>query len=152
MEEKIKIIDFNREFLLIFEKYKKIIKKILPTSKIYLIGSSAVPMKGKEEIDILIETDNPKEAQRILFKEGFSKGFETDNKIYHMDFRFGIECQIHLVEKGNKWIKRHLDFIKKLQKNHKIRKELEKLKEECDGLTKDEYKKRKNKFIQKYIE
>jgi len=56
--ESIKIVDYDPVYLKIFKKYEKIIKKTLLISRINLNGSMAVPMKGKEEIDILVEVEN----------------------------------------------------------------------------------------------
>ena len=51
-----RIIEPSEEIFKIIEEYKEIISKILPTAKITLIGSFAIPMCGKEEFDLFWES------------------------------------------------------------------------------------------------
>ena len=147
----VKIIDFNPNFLKLFEKYKIIINKCLPKCNIYLIGSMAVPMKWKEEIDILVETEDVIKAHEILSKEGFSQGPIIKNSAFLRDYRFGIEAEIHLVRIGSKKIERTRKFVEKLQNNKELRLKFEEFKEKYSGLTRNEYRKKKEVFLKKYF-
>lgn len=147
--EIIKIVDYDPVYLKIFKKYEKIIKKTLPLSRINLIGSIAVPMSGKEEIDILVEVENIEESQELLSKSKFRKGPVVDGTGYLRDYRFDIECEIHLVKFDDIKVKRTLSLVNKLQTNVFLRKQFEKFKKSCDGISGDEYRKKKNEFLKK---
>ena len=150
--ETIKIVDFNPVFLDIFEKYKKIIHEILSDLHIELFGSAAVPMNGKEEIDILIIADNYKEIQEILSQNGFGKGPIEGTIAYLRDYRFGIEAEFHIMHSKTKKIEQARALVEILKKNPKLRKKFEDFKRSCDGMSREDYRKRKTEFIKKIFE
>ena len=123
-EECIKIIKPSKKIFQIIKKYKKIIKDALPSSKITLIGSFAIPMYGKEEIDLLVETDNVKKAQEIIQEKGlgrFGIGPIVDGEGYcRSKKRYGIICELHIVPKGHKKIKKYLWDLKYLLTNFRV--------------------------------
>jgi len=145
--ESIKIVDYDPVYLKIFKKYEKIIKKTLLISRINLIGSMAVPMKGKEEIDILVEVENIEESQELLFKIKFGKGPIVNGTGYLRDYRFNIECEVHLVKFDDPKVKKTLVLVDKLQKNIFLKKQFEEFKLNCDGISRDEYRKKKRDFL-----
>ncbi len=150
--EKIKIVDFDPDFLNIFDKYKKAIRKIIPELKPELIGSAAVPMKGKEEIDIMIVADNFKEVQEKLSQHGFDKGPVEGKTAYLRDYRVGVEAEFHIVQAGSKKIEIARRLVSILRNNPQLKEAFEKLKEECNGMEREEYKKRKSGFITRILE
>ena len=145
--ETIKIIDYDPVYIKIFEKYEKIIKKTLPISRINLIGSIAVPMMGKEEIDILVEVENIEESQELLSKVKFGKGPIANGTGYLRDYRFNIECEVHLVKFNDSKVKKTLSLVNKLQTNVSLKKQFEEFKLNCNGISRDEYRKKKSKFL-----
>ncbi len=147
--EIIKIVDYDPVYLKIFEKYEKIIKKALLRSRVNLIGSIAVPMLGKEEIDIIVEVENIKESQEVLSKIKFGKGPIVNGTGYLRDYRFNIECEVHLVKFNDSKVKKTLSLVNKLQTNVFLRKQFEEFKKSCDGISRDEYRKRKTDFLKK---
>ncbi|MDD4353224.1 MAG: GrpB family protein [Candidatus Nanoarchaeia archaeon] len=147
----IKIIEPSKEIFQLINNYKKLIKIILPNAKVTLIGSFAVPMCGKEEIDLLIETDNVKEAQKLLGKHGFGIGPIINGEGFCKSNNYGIVCDLHIVSKGHKNIKKYFDVITNLKENPKILKKYEELKKSLDGSTEEFYKKAKNKFLKENI-
>lgn len=151
-ETKVKIIEPSKEIFEVAEDYINLIQKILPSSKITLIGSFAIPMCGKEEIDFLVETDNVLESQKKIEKESGGifgrgpiingEGFSRSKK------RFGIICELHFAPKGHKKINEYLKLIKNLRANSQIVKKYETLKKSLEGETEDIYKKKKSKFLE----
>lgn len=145
MTEYVKIVNFNPEWLDVFENYKTIIAK----AKCTLVGSAAVPMKGKEEIDIIVEVANVEKAQEALHKAGFGKGPIENGVGYARDYRFGIECELHIMLANHPKKMQAVELVKRLQANDKLRLKFEKFKESCDGISREEYRKRKAKFLEK---
>jgi GrpB-like predicted nucleotidyltransferase (UPF0157 family) len=147
----IKILEPSKEIFKLINDYKKLIKSILPNTKVTLIGSFAVPMCGKEEIDLLIETDNVNEAQELLGNHGFQIGPIVKDEGFCKSNKYGIVCDLHVVSKGHKNIKKYFDLIINLKENPKILKEYEKLKWSLEGSNEEIYKKSKNDFLKKLI-
>lgn len=150
-KERVKIIEPSKEIFQIIDYYKKIVKKALPKSKVTLIGSFAVPMCGKEEFDLLVETDDIKKAQHVIKEKGKGR-FGIGPVVRDMGFcrskkRFGIICELHIVPKEYKKSKNHFKIIKKLKSNPELLKKYEDFKRSLDGYTLDRYKKEKNKFL-----
>jgi GrpB-like predicted nucleotidyltransferase (UPF0157 family) len=150
-KEHVKIIDPSEELFKIVDKYIEMIHKILPESKITLVGSLAVPMCGKEEFDLLVEVKNIKQSQLLIeskSKGRFGIGPIVDDVGYcRSKKKFGIICEIHLLKKGHPKIKQCLGLVKKLKLNSKILNQYENLKRSLDGSTEEKYKKEKNKFL-----
>lgn len=152
MTDIVHIKDFDPLLVKIYTRYYKILKKLLPTAKIELVGSAAVPMKGKEEIDILIEVDNLEKSAKVLENNGFERGRTfLPRKAYFNDKKFGIECEFHIHPKGDENAIRIKKFKNKLKTDQKLRKKFELFKQSCEGLTRLEYRKRKTKWIKENI-
>ena len=151
----VKIIEPSEEISELIEFYKKIVKNALPKAKVTLIGSFAVPMCGKEEIDLLVEipkTADIRKAQETIQEKGLGRfgigpivggeeGFCRSKK------RFGIICELHILPKGHKNIKRYLDFPNKLKSKPGLVQKYEELKRSLDGSTEKTYKEEKRKFL-----
>jgi len=125
----VKIISPSEEVYDTFEKYKKIIKSVLPDANILLVGSFAIPMRGKEEFDILIETSDIEETREILVTKGFSKGPIIGEEGFMHCRLYPIMCDARIVKHDSKLIQQYLKLIKRLQENNPLRKEYEELKE-----------------------
>ena len=152
VNELVEIVEFDPSFKKIYETYKKLVKSILPNIELELIGSAAVPMKGKKEIDIMIVVEDIKDIQSKLTKLGFSKGPIEGKTAYMRDYRFGIEVEFHIVQKGSKKIVNARKLVNILRNDGNLRKQFEELKEQYNGLNREEYRKRKSLFIQKILE
>lgn len=147
----IKIIKPSPEIFKIINFYKKLVKNIIPNSKITLIGSFAIPMCGKEEFDLLVETDDVKKTQELIQKKSsgrFGIGPIIDEEGYcRSKKKYGIICELHIINKGNKKIKGYLNLVNKLKLKPNLVKKYEKLKMSLDDSTEDRYKKEKDKFL-----
>ncbi len=142
-----KMVKPKKKYFELFEEYKKIISKILPKAEITLIDSLAIPMLGKKEIDILIETENLEESCDLLTKEFPKRSPIVGNHVYFHDERKDIMVELHLSKKGSKKIKSVKEFIEKLKNNSKLKEKFEKFKLSCDSFSKEEYKKKKSEFM-----
>ncbi|MAG26155.1 hypothetical protein CMI47_11385 [Candidatus Pacearchaeota archaeon] len=156
LNEKVKIIEPSKEIFEIIRYYKKLVKAVLPKSKVTLIGSFAIPMCGKEEFDLLVEVKTDiKEVQGKVSKEGdgrFGIGPINDGEGFcRSKRRYGIICELHIVNPGHKKIKGYLDYVKRLKADPKFVKEFEELKRSLDGLPERVYKEKKLEFLNKYF-
>jgi GrpB-like predicted nucleotidyltransferase (UPF0157 family) len=146
-----KIILHNQDSIEIYRIYKRMIMSKFPKLKIWLIGSAAVPMKGKREIDILIETDNVEKCKNALKKIGFSKGPTIDCVGYLRDYRFHLQGEFHVVGKKSKKTKEYLNFVDNLKKNKKLKNNLEKCKEKYSGHLRKLYRKKRDILLKNKI-
>ena len=108
-------------------------------------------MCGKEEFDLLVEIDDIKRAQELIQEKGagrFGIGPIVDGEGYcRSKKRYGIICELHILPKRHKKIKKYLDLIHKLKSNHSIRRKYEEFKRSLDGVTEEVYKAKKEKFL-----
>jgi len=150
----IKIIEPSKETFELIDFYKKMIQKALPNSKITLIGSFAIPMFGKEEFDLLVEVDEVESSQIIISENSQDRigigpiidgeGFCRSKK------RYGIICELHIVPRNHKKIKKYLGLIDKLKSNPKLVEEYNILKRSLDSSLESEYKQEKSKFLKSH--
>jgi GrpB-like predicted nucleotidyltransferase (UPF0157 family) len=146
-EKKVKIIEPTKKLFDLFNDIKKKLLEVFPSSNVSLIGSLAVPMKGKEEIDILLETDNVEEAQNLLVNKGFSKGPIIDGEGFCENNNYDVVIDLHIVSFGHKRIEVYQRTITKIQDNQELREKYENFKESFNGSSAEKYKKEKNKFL-----
>ncbi|MFH1916331.1 MAG: GrpB family protein [Nanoarchaeota archaeon] len=149
-DEIVRIIPPSPRVIEIYELYTRMIKSALPAAHVRLIGSFAVPMKGKSELDILVETDDVVTAMDALAEHSFSKGPIIDREGYMHCRKYELLCEVHLVRMGDKKIAGYVNLVKTLQKDEHLRKEYEALKESCNGKTKAEYRIAKNAFLREH--
>lgn len=150
--EIIEIIEPSKKVFDLSESVQKKIKKVLPEAKTRLIGSFAVPLCGKKEIDILIEVGDVEQAQEILMKEGFNKGPNIKEEGFCNLKIDGIECDLHILPVGHKKIRQVYDKVTNaLKEDANLRERLANLKRSLNGKTKEEYKKEKSKFYEETI-
>lgn len=151
--KKIEIIEPSEEIFKISNEIQEKIKKILPTSRTRLIGSFSIPLPGKKEIDILIEVEDLKEAKNKLIEEGFSlNNLEIKNEIFLHYKIENVVCDIHLLKFNDKKIKEVYDKVTNyFRENEKERKDFANFKRSLEGISPEEYKKRKSEFLEKTV-
>ncbi|MBT3395078.1 hypothetical protein HOA59_03285 [archaeon] len=147
-ENIVSIIEPTRELSDLFEQIRIKISSLIPGAKIELIGSLAIPMKGKPEMDILIQTEDVEITQDKLSTINFSKGpiIEEEGFCKNRDYKILIE--LHIVPFNHKRIHKYKQLIKLLQENEKLKKSFEKLKLSYEGKSIKEYKVAKNLFME----
>ena len=134
-EEKIKIIGISDKVKNISNQYLKEISELIPESKVELIGAMAVPMKGKEEIDILVKTEDVDFATKVLVKNKYNKGPKINNISYLSDYRKEIEAGIQIMNPNHKMVKVHEKFINFMRENSDLKSKYENLKQQYEGKT-----------------
>ena len=148
----IKIIEPSKGVFELYESFERRIREALPLAKTRLIGSFAVPMCGKSEIDVLVEVKNVEEAQKTLEGIGFSRGPLIDGEGFSRRKEDGIVCELHILNYGAKRISGVYDKVTRILKQNKVlRDQLASLKRSLNGKTEEEYKAAKSEFLKKYI-
>ncbi len=152
LEETVEIVEPSENIFKMSDKMQARIKKILPNSKTKLIGSFAIPICGRKEIDILVEVDNLDEASGILVKNGFKKGSEVKNEIFFSCLEEGFNYDLHVLPHGDSHIRKVYDkVINYFKENEDKRKEFDSFKRSLNGLPAKDYKKRKGEFLEKTV-
>ena len=153
--EKIKIIPYNPKIVVVFDKIKKEIQKVLGKVKVFHRGSTKLKISGQGEIDSYIPV-NSKTFDDYL--EKLIEHFGKVGTVYPLRrARFvkyinGIKIEIFLInEKSADW-KNGLKFEDYLRKHPDALNEYKNLKKSCDGFSFREYYRKKLNFINKILE
>ena len=143
----IKITGFTKTKKEIAKKHISSLKKILLDDKIELIGACAVPMKGKQEIDIMIISLNMKISKNKLIKLRYAEGPLIKRTKYLSKKDKGIKIDVQIMTPENKMINIHRKIIKNLKENSRLKKDYENAKIKFKKGTEEEYKKKKLEWI-----
>lgn len=125
----IELLTHNPKWIELFKKESEFLKTLFPTGEFYHIGSTTIStIKAKPIVDILGAVDDINLAEKIANYEAFREyGIEGrrffikkngDKKIVHL----------HIYQKGNCQIDKHLKFVNLLKNSSDLAKEYEKLK------------------------
>lgn len=150
-EKRVRIVEPSARLRDIRLSYERIIAAALPSAKLHHIGSSAVPIAGREEIDILVETDDIVQSQETLARHGFSKGPINHGEAFLRGRQYPILCDVHVLQHNDKRVGQYLTTIKRLQEDTGLRTEYERLRRSLDGKTEQEYKTAKRAFLKERL-
>lgn len=123
---KVFLSEWDNEWEVYYESIKaKILEQLGDDINIYHIGSTSVKgLSAKPIIDIAIEIDSFENINKIingLERIGFdNKGANILSERYYFSDGNPRKYQIHVYEKGNKYLKDQLDFNKILKRNEHI--------------------------------
>ena len=151
MNETIKIIEPSIE---VSELQKEIINElscILPNSSVESIGSMAVPISGKSEIDVMVVSGSVDADSKLLIDKGYKQGPVIREVAYLNIKRNGIRVDLQILPVGHKMIETHRRILIKLREDQVLRKAYEQFKKSLDGAPNDEYKQRKMAWIKDNI-
>jgi|GEM_PF-2173742 len=145
----IKIIEPSNEIAELQEAVVAELSQLLPKSSVESIGSMAVPISGKSEIDVMIVSDDVAGDSKLLLEKGYRQGpFEYEKDISYLSTKKnGIRIDIQILPTGHKRIELHRKTLRKLREDIVLRKAYEQFKQSLNGLPQDEYKKRKVEWI-----
>lgn len=145
--DKVIIIEPSKELFDLFGKIKQEILTINPDLVIELTGALSVPMKGKKEMDILIQTNNVQSTQNKLIPIGFSKGPINNGEGFCRNRKYEVIIELHILPFNHKKIKLYRQITKTLQEDKNLRKSFEALKTSLNGKNIKEYKDAKKIFM-----
>lgn len=150
----IKIIEPTEEVFKAVDFYTELIHKIIPESKTTLIGSLAIPICTKNEMDLMVEIEPDQDIHKILEQvtnnsdDRFYSGTVVNNEGFvRSKKKYGIRCELHVLHKGNERVERYLEQVKRFKSDNELTRKYETLKRTMNGKTEAEYKEAKNIFF-----
>ncbi len=146
--KKFKYYSFDTGYDKIFSACKKELRPI--SKRVELIGSAAVRIGGKKELDIMLITDNVNEALKQCKKLGFKKKAIIGNVAYTHKMFKGMDIDLHVVKEGSSMINYFRKTVK-IQKSKRVREEYDELKRSMNGKSMVAYKRVKGKFFRKLM-
>ncbi|MCB9362281.1 hypothetical protein H6504_02500 [Candidatus Woesearchaeota archaeon] len=79
------------------KKYLAILHQILPNAKVNLIGEDE--FQFAPTVQILVETDNVKNAYARLKSFGFTMSSEVTDECYATSEQYKVKCELHIIKK-----------------------------------------------------
>lgn len=153
-EETVQIIDPSPEVVEKADSYIVVLRGILPDAEISLIGSLAIPVSIKNEIDILVEVGEREDIKAVQDKISMESGkvFRAGPIVRGEGFmrsgkKSGLICELHILHKGDSKANKYRELIKRFQSDPDLLKEYDVLKKSLDGASSEKYKAEKAKFF-----
>ncbi len=153
-KERVRIIPYDPKTKEVFNRIKEKIQRILGEVEIIHCGSTALGILGQGEIDLYIPT--PKNLFNNYLSKLVSYLGEAGSVYFLKRARFvkyvdNIKVEIFLINKESiDWLNL-VKFEKTLKENLQFMTEYERLKKESDGLSVQDYYRRKLGFINKVL-
>lgn len=153
--EKIKIVPYDPKTKIVFEKIKNEVQNVLGKVEVAHHGATSLEISGQGEVDLFIPTPEKcfdyylKKLIRYFGKPGSVYALERARFVKYID---DIKVEIILVNKEKSGWKNSLKFKNCLLENSKLLDKYRRLKEDSDGLSIQEYYRRKTKFFNEIFE
>lgn len=145
------VINPSSEILSLQEKMIKEVSDLLPQSHVEAVGSMAIPMSGRPELDILVISEDISNDSETLSQNGYRQGPVVKNTSFLKKDVDDVEVAIQIMSPDNKMIGIHRNIIKKLIEDEDLRRKYEDFKLTLSGLTREEYKEQKSEYLEKNI-
>ncbi len=150
----IKIIEPTEEVLKAVDFYIELVQNIIPKSKITLIGSLAIPICTKNEMDLMVEVDSDQDIHKILeqITESSNDRFYSGTVVNNEGFvrskkKYGIRCELHILHTDDARVATYLEQVNRFKSDAELTKKYDTMKRSMDGKTEAEYKEAKNIFF-----
>ena len=124
---------------------------LLPDAHVEAVGSMAVPLVGRPELDIMVLSENIAEDSKSLESHGYKQGPVVDGISNLKKVVDGVEVAIQVMSPNHSMVETHRSVITILRSNNELRKKYEDFKKTLSGLSREEYKVKKSRWIQEYI-
>jgi len=145
------VIDPSAEILTLQEKMVTEVTNLLPTSNVEVVGSMAVPMAGRPELDILVISDNIANDSEILSSNGYKQGPIINETSFLKKMCDNVEVAIQIMSSDNKMVGIHRKLIEVLRNDEVLKNRYEEFKRTLSGLSREEYKKQKSDWLETNI-
>jgi len=154
-DEAVTIVEPTKEVLEKAQSYIQLLQKILPNSKITLIGSLAIPVCVKNEMDVLIEIDAAEDIlttqERIRDESGgdlFGVGPIVDGEGFsRTKKKHGFICELHILHTGDPKIQKYLYRNQRFASDPALARAYDQLKRSLVGKPMSQYKQEKRIFF-----
>lgn len=150
----IEIVEPTEEVFREVDFYIDLIQRIIPESKITLIGSLAIPTCTKNEMDLMVEVEPSQDINKILEQitnsgdDRFYSGTVVNNEGFvRSKKKYGIRCELHILHRDDVRALKYLEQVKRFKSDAELTKKYETLKQSMNGKTEAEYKQAKNIFF-----
>ncbi|HEX7724569.1 MAG TPA: GrpB family protein [Candidatus Paceibacterota bacterium] len=120
---------------------------LVPSAAVEAVGSMAVPVCGKNEIDIMVVSDDVAGISAMLVNNGYRQGPIEKGISYLNKYVGETEVAVQVIPNGHKMIEIHRVILHRLQSDQGLRDRYAAFKRTLDGLPSDEYKTRKSEWI-----
>lgn len=143
----VRIIDPTPEILVLQVTTVAELAQLFPHAAVEVIGSMAVPIPGKDEVDIMVISDDVAGISAALVQNGYKQG-PIEKGISYLSKHAGeTAVDVQVIPPGNKMIEIHRTNLKKLRSDQGLRDRYAAFKRTLDGLPADEYKARKSEWV-----
>jgi GrpB-like predicted nucleotidyltransferase (UPF0157 family) len=135
----------------LFLRYEREVKNLLPNARVEHVGASSIPLaisKGDLDIFIGVESDELEAAVQILTTLGFKEKVDTLRtlELCMLESKSSDDVAFQLVANGSEF-EFFLIFRDKLCANPSLVQQYNALKMSCEGLSQDDYRRKKSDFI-----
>ena len=146
-----KIIDYSSQIEILMDRMLEEVKGVLPDSEVEPIGSMAVPISGKEEIDLMVISLDVIGESNKLTEIGYRQG-PIENDISYLKKKVdGIEVDVQVIPSGHKKIETHRSILEKLRGSEDLRKGYEDIKKSLVGSDIKTYRVKKGEWIRENL-
>jgi GrpB-like predicted nucleotidyltransferase (UPF0157 family) len=145
------IIDPSVEILTLQEKMVDEVSNLLPASHVEVVGSMAVPMAGRPELDILVISKDIATDSDVLSQNGYKQGPVVKETSFLKKLINNVEVAVQIMSANNKMVGIHRNLIDTLRNDEELRKRYEEFKHTLSGLSREEYKRQKSEWLEKNI-
>jgi GrpB-like predicted nucleotidyltransferase (UPF0157 family) len=145
------VIDPSVEILTLQEKMVNEVSSLLPASHVEVVGSMAVPMAGRPELDILVISEDITADSDILSQNGYKQGPVVKETSFLKKMSDNVEVAVQIMFADNKMVGIHRNLIDTLRNDEELRKRYEEFKHTLSGLSREEYKRQKSEWLEKNI-
>ena len=152
--KKIKIISYNPKVKTVFKEMKKEIQKVLGEVKVKHCGATSLGISGQGEIDLYIPVSGNffnECLEKLIKRFGKVGSVYPLRRARFVKYVDEIKVEIFLINKESDDWKNCVKFENYLKQYPEALGEYKKLKEESEGLTVQEYYRKKLEFINKII-
>ena len=145
------VIDPSAEILTLQENMIRDVSDLLPSSHVEVVGSMAVPMAGRPELDILVISENISADSETLSSNGYRQGPVVNQTSFLKKMCDNVEIAVQIMSSDNKMIGIHRNLVEILRNHEELKKRYEDFKHTLSGLSRDEYKKQKSEWLEKNL-
>jgi GrpB-like predicted nucleotidyltransferase (UPF0157 family) len=153
-KNKVEILPYDPKTRGIFEIVKKEIQGYLGDIEVLHRGSTALGISGQGEIDVYIPVDEKafnKRLGELIGYLGKPRSLYDLNRARFVKYIDNIKIEIFLANKDSEDWKNSVKFEDYLRKNLKALQDYKKLKEESQGLSSQQYYRKKLEFINQIL-
>lgn len=149
--KKIIVIEPNEEIEDLQKRTQSELSNLLPRSHVEMVGAMAVPMAGKQELDVMVISKDIEEDSDILVRHGYKTGHIEDGIHFFKRMHGDMEIAVQILAPDHKIINTHRENIRRVRENPDLKKRFEEYKRTLSGLSENEYRKAKNEWRKKYV-